>query len=263
MPLLHFRKYASQRIRSLIALGHGALVTPNSASMPLAVRTCTTVRGDTLWALALRYYGDGAQWPRIAEANNLHDPRAVPIGLRLVIPAADAPSPAVDSLGAQTLGPVDALLVFWLVQGWVRTSGYGQRGAVPGAVDYPHFHPGHDYGGMEVGSPIYAGTSMVVVKVVDNPQHGYGRHVVVRSAYTDEAVVMMLAHLDAIHVGEGQVLEAGEVLGTLGATGLVNGPHVHIEAWTRVNGILQEYRQQPDPTPYYRIEDAPAGVLAA
>jgi 5'-nucleotidase/UDP-sugar diphosphatase len=51
--------------------------------------THTVVAGDTLWDLAERYYGDGAHWRRIAEANGGIHPRALEIGATLVIPAAE------------------------------------------------------------------------------------------------------------------------------------------------------------------------------
>ena len=45
-------------------------------------------RGDTLYSLARRYYGDGKLWTRIAEANRdkFRDVTAIPVGTVLVIP---------------------------------------------------------------------------------------------------------------------------------------------------------------------------------
>jgi murein DD-endopeptidase MepM/ murein hydrolase activator NlpD len=40
-------------------------------------------------------------------------------------------------------------------------------------------------------------------------------------------VVSLLAHLSSMDVGEGQVVSAGEVVGRVGATGRVTGPHLH------------------------------------
>jgi hypothetical protein len=43
--------------------------------------------GDTLAALAARHYGDPAAWRAIAVANELDDPRRLPVGRRLTVPA--------------------------------------------------------------------------------------------------------------------------------------------------------------------------------
>jgi murein DD-endopeptidase MepM/ murein hydrolase activator NlpD len=41
-------------------------------------------------------------------------------------------------------------------------------------------------------------------------------------------------HLSGISVKVGQVVRIGEVVGTIGSTGLSTGPHLHYE--TRING---------------------------
>lgn len=45
-------------------------------------------RGDTLYSLASRYYGNGQQYNRIlvANRNRLKDPRNLPVGMKLIIP---------------------------------------------------------------------------------------------------------------------------------------------------------------------------------
>ncbi len=45
-------------------------------------------RGDTLYSLAMRYYGNGKQYNRIlvANRNRLKDPRNLPVGMKLIIP---------------------------------------------------------------------------------------------------------------------------------------------------------------------------------
>lgn len=42
--------------------------------------TYTVKRGDTLWGIACRFYGDGTKWGTLAEKNGVSDPRRLQIG---------------------------------------------------------------------------------------------------------------------------------------------------------------------------------------
>lgn len=44
------------------------------------------VRGDTLWGIAKRYYGNGNRYPEIAKANNISNPDIIYVGQKLLIP---------------------------------------------------------------------------------------------------------------------------------------------------------------------------------
>jgi len=59
--------------------------TPAAAQAP---RTYIMQRGDTLYSLAKRFYGDGKLWTKIADANRdkVRDVTAIPVGTVLVIP---------------------------------------------------------------------------------------------------------------------------------------------------------------------------------
>lgn len=46
----------------------------------------TVVKGDNLWNIAVRAYGDGFAWIRIAQANNLANPNLIHAGNVFVIP---------------------------------------------------------------------------------------------------------------------------------------------------------------------------------
>lgn len=48
--------------------------------------TYTVVKGDCLWNIALRAYGDGEKWHEIAEANKLANPRIIHSGNVFTIP---------------------------------------------------------------------------------------------------------------------------------------------------------------------------------
>ena len=49
-------------------------------------RYYTVVKGDTLWGIAKRYYGNGSRYPEIARANNIANPDIIHIGQKLLIP---------------------------------------------------------------------------------------------------------------------------------------------------------------------------------
>lgn len=49
-------------------------------------RKYTVVSGDTLWKIALKYYGDGSQYTKIVSANNIKNPSIIKPGTVLVIP---------------------------------------------------------------------------------------------------------------------------------------------------------------------------------
>ena len=48
--------------------------------------TYTVQKGDTLWDISVRAYGDGYRWVEIAEANNLANPDLIHSGNEFVLP---------------------------------------------------------------------------------------------------------------------------------------------------------------------------------
>lgn len=109
--------------------------------------------------------------------------------------------------------------------------GFGTRRSFNGS-DYIYFHSGIDYGVCSVDHPfdIYAAAAGKVIftgplTVRGNAtfiDHGWG----IYSAYY---------HQKEIDVTVGQQVQAGQLIGQIGATGRVTGPHLHWEIW--VNGI--------------------------
>ncbi len=49
-------------------------------------KSYTVVKGDCLWNIAKRYYGDGAKYPVLVKANNISNPNFIKIGQVLTIP---------------------------------------------------------------------------------------------------------------------------------------------------------------------------------
>ena len=48
-------------------------------------RTYTVKKGDTLWGIACRFYGDGTKWGTLAAKNGVSDPRKLQIGKVLTL----------------------------------------------------------------------------------------------------------------------------------------------------------------------------------
>lgn len=57
-----------------------------STPQPATDTVYTVERGDTLWDIAVQMYGDGYQWTKIAEANNLANPNIIHAGNVFQIP---------------------------------------------------------------------------------------------------------------------------------------------------------------------------------
>ncbi len=104
---------------------------------------------------------------------------------------------------------------------------FGTRRSFNGSA-YDYFHSGMDYGVCFAENPfdIYAAAPGTVVfagplTVRGNAtfiDHGWG----IYSAYF---------HQKEIYVSAGQQVQAGELIGQIGATGRVTGPHLHFEVW--------------------------------
>lgn len=63
-----------------------ATVTYPQAMPAAAGNTYTIRKGDTLWSIATRHYGDGKQWTRIVDANPGVDPKKLAVGQVITLP---------------------------------------------------------------------------------------------------------------------------------------------------------------------------------
>lgn len=61
-------------------------VKPASETNAISGATYEVVRGDSLWKIAVRAYGDGYRWVEIARENNLVNPGLIHAGNILVLP---------------------------------------------------------------------------------------------------------------------------------------------------------------------------------
>ena len=75
-----------ESIQGQIQVTDPALLPREEEAAPAAGRTETVNSKTTLWALAVKYYGDGNQWPKISAANGNIDPKKLQEGMVLTIP---------------------------------------------------------------------------------------------------------------------------------------------------------------------------------
>ncbi|MGA9746716.1 MAG: VCBS repeat domain-containing M23 family metallopeptidase [Nocardioides sp.] len=78
----------------------------------------------------------------------------------------------------------------------------------------------------DTGEPALAAAAGVVTRVEDLGRRSYGKYVVVDHGDGDST---LYAHLDALWSVVGQRVDQGAVLGLVGGTGGVSGPHLHFE----------------------------------
>ena len=62
------------------------VVAQNKVLDPISGATYSVVRGDNLWTIAVRAYGDGFKWTQIAKENKLVHPNLIHAGNLLVLP---------------------------------------------------------------------------------------------------------------------------------------------------------------------------------
>ncbi len=60
---------------------------PTTPAVPAEGETYVVVAGDCLWNIAYKFYGSGAQYGKLAEANGITDPYIIYVGQVLTVPA--------------------------------------------------------------------------------------------------------------------------------------------------------------------------------
>ncbi len=97
-----------------------------------------------------------------------------------------------------------------------------------------HLNAGHNGVDLRVNgsapqqSPIRAALAGSVIQVAFD-ETGYGHHVRVRSyGPQHEEILLIYGHLSDIHVSQGMLVQAGDIVGMAGSTGMSTGPHLHL-----------------------------------
>ncbi len=110
-------------------------------------------------------------------------------------------------------------------------SRFGDRRSFNGS-DYIYFHAGVDYGICSDTNPfdIYAPAAGIVV--FDGPLTVRGNATIIDHGW---GIFTGYWHQEESYVSVGQEVQAGQLIGKIGKTGRVTGPHLHWELW--VNGV--------------------------
>ena len=87
-----------------------------------------------------------------------------------------------------------------------------------------YLHKGIDIAYSRGTKVVSTADGKVIEKAFDSG--GYGNYIVIKHKY---GFYTRYAHMDKVYVKEGQNVQQGEVIGTLGNTGLSTGPHLHYE----------------------------------
>jgi transcriptional regulator with XRE-family HTH domain len=115
----------------------------------------------------------------------------------------------------------------------VVTQGYGEGTHAPatiwGALDFAIDSDGDGYAepGATRGAPVIA-THDGIARVYPGSWPG-GNFVRIENRET--GWITAYGHLDSIMVSEGQIVQRGAQIGTVGSTGYATGPHLHYEIW--------------------------------
>ncbi|VXD19037.1 M23 family metallopeptidase [Planktothrix paucivesiculata] len=105
------------------------------------------------------------------------------------------------------------------------TTIYGVRRYYNGEFAEDYYHRGVDYGGA-MGSPVVAPAAGRVA-LVGRESQGFEIHGNVIGLDHGQGVASILMHLSRIDVKEGDFVQPGQVIGTVGSSGASTGPHLH------------------------------------
>lgn len=105
------------------------------------------------------------------------------------------------------------------------STGFGVRRYYNGVFASDYYHKGVDYAG-NYGSPVVA-PAAGQVRLVGREAEGFHVHGNVIGIDHGQGVLSIFMHLQDIEVQEGDMVQAGQRIGTVGATGASTGPHLH------------------------------------
>lgn len=158
------------------------------------------------------------------------------------------PFPTVGAQSGQGLASIDFSVfakngpgISYITQGYGRTA-------------FSYMYPNGWHDGIDIaavyGAPIYAPVTGTVLAVgnQDNycPGRGFGKYVAIKD--DADGLVLWFAHLGTFGVSADATIKKGDLLGTVGATGLETGTHLHFSVFD-ANGFVMTPRDGCGPEP--------------
>lgn len=124
------------------------------------------------------------------------------------------------------------------------SSEYGVRRYYNGVFAQNYYHRGIDYAA-PTGSPVVAPAAGRVA-LVGSEAAGFELHGNTIGLDHGQGVASIFIHLNSVEVQEGEFVQAGQTIGTIGSTGASTGPHLHWGLY--VNGVAV------DPGPWRSLQ---------
>jgi murein DD-endopeptidase MepM/ murein hydrolase activator NlpD len=175
--------------------------------------TPQNIKGDLSTFLGLEEIED-SDIQELAEIKNLND---------FLVKSVEPLNEITNVLQAQKDLLVD-IPTLWPLKG-VR----GRITANFGPSEHPFTHQWYLHKGIDIaygyGVPIVSTAEGKVIEVEYEPMN-FGNHILIRHKY---GFYTKYGHLQQVNVTTGQEIQQGQVIGTMGSTGLSTGPHLHYE----------------------------------
>ena len=207
-----------------VAVGQTLVLTPP--------RTHTVGPEDSVYLLSQRYAVSQYQ---LAEANGLKAPFELQVGQRLILPdamdftvldvapdakatnvAALTPAPAVPAVRKRFVAPSGSGPFRWPIEGEILTEfGPAARGVHNDGVNIAAAE----------GTAVRA-AARGTVAFIGRDIKSFGTLILVKH---DGGLITAYAHLGEVLVAEGDVIDVGQQIATVGQTGKVDSPQLHFE----------------------------------
>ncbi|RJO72365.1 M23 family metallopeptidase [Nocardia panacis] len=107
------------------------------------------------------------------------------------------------------------------------SSGFGSR--------WGEFHYGLDFAD-QIGAPIHSVSGGTVIEA--GPASGFGLWVRIAQ---DDGTTAVYGHVNEFFVHQGQRVNTGDVIATVGNRGNSTGPHLHLEIWDAAGAKIDPY----------------------